>query len=139
MHACTQAYQTLTDSSASQPASSSEQGSAAALEGLNLGLGDGGAPEAGGQLVAVKVDALRGLDGAQVGAGGAADAGVGGGLDGLAEGAELLSVVAVGAEGAVGGGLLVVLGEVLGEGVGGRGRVRMGRVVDGCWGGELAD
>lgn len=98
----------------------------AGLDSLNLGLGERLATEAGGELVAVKVEALGGLDGAKSGAGRATNAGL---LtaDGLAKGAVLLGVLAVGAEG---GGRTPVGGER----VGGRGRVRLGSVVDGsCW------
>ena len=95
----------------------------ARLNSLDLGLGERLATEAGGELVAVKVEALGGLDGAKGGAGGATNAGL---LtaDGLTEGTVLLGVLAVGAEG---GGRAPVGGER----VGGRGRVRLGGVVDG--------
>lgn len=52
-------------------------------------------------------------------------------LDRLAEGAELLGVVAVGAEGAVGGRLRPA-GPGLGERVCRRGGMGVRRVVDGC-------
>jgi hypothetical protein len=81
--------------------------------------------EARGQVVAVEEDALGRNDGAQLGASSAADASVG--PDGLAEGPELLGVVAVGTEGGVRG----AAGEGCGERVGRRGRVGLGRVVDG--------
>lgn len=56
--------------------------------------------EAGGQVVAVEEDALWGGNRAKMGASSATDAGVS--FDGLAEWAELLGVVAVGAESRVG-------------------------------------
>lgn len=84
--------------------------------------------EAGREVVAVKVVALGRVDGAELGAGGAANAAAVG-LDGLAEGAELLSVVPVRTEGGVGG----KAGPGGREGAGGRGRVRLrGRVDVGC-------
>jgi hypothetical protein len=55
--------------------------------------------EARGQVVAVEGDALGRDDGTQLGTSRAADASVG--PDGLAEGPELLGVVAVGTEGGV--------------------------------------
>lgn len=53
--------------------------------------------EAGGELVAIEEHALGRRDRAEIGAGLAANAS-GGGVDSLAEGAELLGVVAVGAK-----------------------------------------
>lgn len=73
--------------------SSAEQGRATGLDGLDLGRGEGDPAEALGQLVAVEVDALGGLDGAQVRRGLRADAADG--ADGLAQGAVLLRVVPV--------------------------------------------
>jgi hypothetical protein len=81
--------------------------------------------EAGRKVVAVKIVALGRVDGAELGAGGAANA-AGVGLDGLAERAELLSVVPVRAEGGVGG----KAGPGGREGAGGRGRVRLRGRVD---------
>lgn len=81
--------------------------------------------EASGELRDVKGNALRRLDGAEGGSGGSAEAR-------LLEGTVLLDVVAVGAEGLVGGGSIAVsvagpgLGELLDSG----GRVRLGGVVD---------
>lgn len=83
---------------------STEEGSAAGLDGLDLGQVDGLALEAGGELGAVEEDAGGGDDGAQLVAGGAADAGLRAGADGALKGAVLLGVVAVGAEGDVSGG-----------------------------------
>ena len=62
---------------------SSEQRGTAGLDGLDLGEGDGGPPEPGGEVVAVKGLALASLDGAEVVAAGAADAALAGVLDGL--------------------------------------------------------
>lgn len=86
--------------------------------------------EPGGKLAAVKEDAaLAGLDGAQVVARGAADEALVARLDGLAQGAELLGVLAVLAKG---GG--AAAGEDVARGCG----VRLGRVVDrGCRRGDL--
>lgn len=82
--------------------------------------------EARRELVAVEGDALGRGDGAELGAGSVADAAAG--LDGLAEGTELLGVVPVGAE----GGVRRAAGEGCRERVG-RGRgMGLGRVVDGC-------
>ncbi len=78
-----------------------EEGGAARLDSLDLRQGQLRSPEAGGQLVAVEEDALGGLDRPQLGAGGAADAGLAGALDGLPQGPELLGVVPVGAESGV--------------------------------------
>lgn len=114
---------------------SDEVGSAARLDGLDLGEVDGGPAKAGGQLGQVEEVALGGSDGAQFGAGGAADAALG--ADRLLQRAVLLGVVAVGAEGGVAGpgvARVAVGAERLGEAAGGRGRVRLGSVVDGSWG-----
>lgn len=81
--------------------------------------------EASGELRDVKSNALGRLDGAEGGSGGSAEAR-------LLERTVLLDVVAVGAEGLVGGGSIAVsvagpgLGELLDSG----GRVRLGGVVD---------
>lgn len=103
----------------------------ARLNGLDLGLGERLATEAGGELVTVKVEALNRLDGAESTAGSATNAGK---LraDGLAEGTVLLGVLAVGAE----GGGRTPVGR---KGVGGRGRVRLGGVVDGSYINKEAD
>lgn len=111
---------------------SAEEGGATALDGLYLGGAELGAAEALGQLVAVKVDACGGVDGAQVGAAVAAD-----GVDGhkgVAQRAVLLCVVAVAAEGAVRVAVAAArLAHVAGEGARGGGRVRVWCVVDvGC-------
>lgn len=76
------------------------QDSAASLDGLNLSSSERLAVEAGGQVIAVEEDSLGGSDRAELGAGVAANTRVG--LDGLAQRAKLLGVVAVGAECGVG-------------------------------------
>jgi hypothetical protein len=84
--------------------------------------------EASGELRDVKGNALRRLDGTEGGSGGAAEAR-------LLERTVLLDVVAVGAEGLVGGDSIAVsvAGPGLGELLDSRGRVRLGGVVDvGC-------
>lgn len=105
-----------------------QEGGAAGLDSLNLGEVDRLAAEASRELRNVKEDALGSLDGAKVGARHAADASLAG-ANRLLEGAVLLSVVAVGTEAGVAGG--AVGGETIGELARGRGRVRLGRVVDG--------
>lgn len=95
---------------------SAEESSTAALDGLDFGHVNGAAAEAGRQVAAVEVEALGGLDRAQVGARGAADA-----TDRLAEGTVLLDAAAVRAEAGV---------RVAGQRARGRGRVRLRRVVD---------
>jgi len=112
----------------------SKQSSATRLDGLNLAEVDGSAAEAGGELRDVKEDARGGLDGAEAGARGAADAILC--TDGLLERAVLLSVVAVGAEGGVARRRAV---EGFGQRAAGRGRVRLGRVVDGGGNGARTD
>jgi hypothetical protein len=108
---------------------SSKLAGAAALNGLNLGNVEGDAAEARGELGEVEEHALGGVDGAELGARGAADAA--GGADRLLERTVLLGVVAVGAEGGVAGGAVVAVGaEGLGERAVGGGRVRLGGVVD---------
>ncbi len=101
------------------------QGGTAGLDSLNLGSRQRLAVEARGEVIAVEEDALGRSDRAERGAGVAADASVC--ADGLAERAELLGVVAVGAESGVGG----AASEGCGEGVAGRGGMGLGRVVDG--------
>ncbi len=101
------------------------EGGAAGLDGLNLSSRQGLAVEAGGEVIPVEENAFGRGDGAEVGASSAADTSLG--LDGLAEGAELLGVVTVGAEAVVGG----AVGEGSGERVGGRGGGGLGRVGDG--------
>ena len=80
---------------------SSIQGRAAGLDGLNFGSRQGLAMETRGEVIAIEENPLGRGDWAKLGAGVAADASVH--ADGLAERAELLGVVAVGAEGGVGG------------------------------------
>lgn len=107
------------------------EGSTAGLDGLNLSHVERSAVEAGGQLGCVEIDASGRGDGAQIGTGGAANAGAR--TDRLLEGTVLLGVVAVGAEGAVAGGSGGRAGEALGELASGRGGVRLGGVVNrGC-------
>lgn len=77
-----------------------EHSGTARLDGLDLGEGERGAVEAGGELAAVEVDALGRGDRPEVGASLAANASVGG-RDGLAQRPKLLRVVAVRAEGGV--------------------------------------
>lgn len=102
---------------------------AARLYCLDLGGGQRGSPEATGQVVAVKVLALGGGDRAQLVAGGAANAALRQGLDGLAQGTKLLGVVAVGTEGLVRGDGSKVRRQVLGW----AGRVWVaGSMVNGC-------
>lgn len=91
---------------------SSIQGRAAGLDGLNFGSRQGLAMETRGEVIAIEENPLGRGDWAKLGAGVAADASVH--ADGLAERAELLGVVAVGAEGGVGG----AAREGLREGVG---------------------
>lgn len=116
---------------------SAEQGGAAGLDGLDLGEVDGGPAEAGGQVVPVEEDALGGLDGAHLVAGHHAHAR--GAAGGLAQGAVLLGVVAVAAEGIVrvAAGGAAALAEVSGQRPGRGLRVRMGGVVDVGCGGDM--
>lgn len=108
-----------------------QEGGTAGLDGLNLGEVDGLAAEAGGKLGNVKEDAAGGVDGAERRAGHAADASLAG-ANRLLQGAVLLGVVAVGAEAGVAGRGAVGRGaEALGQLARGRGRVRLGAVVDG--------
>lgn len=109
------------------------EGSTTRLDSLNLGGAEGGAAEPSGELRDVKGNAAWGLDRAQAGSRGTANAAVG--ANRLLEGAVLLSVVAVGAEGRVcrRGRAVAVVSETLGERSAGRCRVRLGGVVDiGC-------
>lgn len=117
----------------SPSANLTKHSSAARLDGLNLGQLDGGATEAGRQVGDVEVDALWGLDGAQLGARGAANASIEA-ANRLLQGAVLLRVVTVGAKGRVarGRGAAAVGGEGLGKLAGGRGRVRLGGMIDRC-------
>ena len=119
-----------------RPPTLSEKGGAAGLDSLNLSNVEGCAVEAGGKLGSVKVDALGGGDGAELSTGSAADACRG--ADGLLEGAVLLGVVAVGAEGGVAGGGSSAAGETLGELARGGGGVRLRAVVDGGFARTLA-
>lgn len=114
------------------PRHSSSQGSAAALDSLDLLDGPDGAPEARGQLVAVEELALGRLDGGERRGRSAADATLGGAGPCAAQGAVLLGAVAVLGEGAG------AAGEVGGEGVGGTGWVGLGGVVNGGWRGLSA-
>lgn len=108
---------------------STEESSTAALNGLNLGHVNGCAVEASGKLAAVEVGSLGSLDGAESGAGSAADARLG--ANRLTQGAVLLGVVTVGAEAGVG--VARARAEVGGERAGGGSRVRLRAVVDvGC-------
>lgn len=101
--------------------------SAACLDRLDLGRGERLAVEACRKLVAVKVDTLRRDDRTERRSGGSANASIG--LDGLAEGPELLSVVAVGTEGS----MRRAAGEGGRERVSRRGGMGLGGVVDrGC-------
>jgi hypothetical protein len=75
---------------------SSKECSAPGLDGLYLGSGQRLAVETRREIVAVEKDPLRRSDGAQLGAGCAADAPIG--LDGLAKRTELLGMVTVCAE-----------------------------------------
>ncbi len=102
------------------------QGCAASLDGLNLGSRQGLAVEARGEVIAVEENPLGRGDGAKLGTRVAANASVH--ADGLAQRAELLGVVAVGAERGVRG----AAREGLREGVGRRGGMGLGRVVDRC-------
>lgn len=106
-----------------------QHGSAAGLNGLNLGHLHRGATEAGRKLRDVEEDAGSRLHGTKLSTRGATDA-ASSDTDRLLERTVLLGVVAVGAEGAVGGG---GRSEALGELASRRGRVRLGGVVDvGC-------
>jgi hypothetical protein len=116
----------------------SKQSSTARLNGLNLAEVNGGAAEAGWKLRDVKEDARGGLDGAQIGAGWATDAVLY--ADGLLEGTVLLGMVAVRAERGVTGRVAVTVGgKGLGQRALGRGRVRLGGVVDGGGNGTRTD
>lgn len=115
---------------------STEEGSAARLDCLELGERNGLAAEAGGQLGAVEVEALGGGDGAELVARDATDARlVVAVADGLLEGTVLLGVLAVAGEvGAAGGAVALAVGaEALGELAGRRLGVGLGSVIDGGW------
>jgi hypothetical protein len=102
-----------------------EESSAARLDSLDLGSVEGSAVEASRKLGKVKGNTLGGIDRAQRGSAGTAEAR-------LLKRTVLLDVVAVGAEVLVGsGGIAVsVAGPGLGELLGTRGGVRLGGVVD---------
>ena len=102
------------------------QGRAAGLDGLNLRSRQGLAVETRGEVIAVEENPLGRGDWAKLGAGVSADASVH--ADGLAERAELLGVVAVGAKSGVRG----AARKGLREGVGRRGGMGLGRVIDRC-------
>lgn len=82
---------------------STEESSTPGLDSLDLGQVDGCPSEAGRELGGVEEGARGGGDGAQFRARGAANARLSE-TDGLLEGAVLLGMVAVGAEGGVAGG-----------------------------------
>lgn len=107
---------------------------AARLDNLDLGKGQRKTPEPFWQLVAVESVALGRLDGSQIGAGVPADAFAA--LDRLAERAELLGVVAVGAERRVRG--LGSAVPVLRKSVCRRGGVGLRCVVNGCCRGDVS-
>jgi hypothetical protein len=111
-------------------ANSTQESSAAGLDGLDLGQIDRCPVEAGRKLGAIEEDALGGSNGTKLRARSAANARVWREADGLLERTVLLGVVAVGAEGGVAGGR-GGCAEAFGELARGRGRVRLGRVVDG--------
>ncbi len=103
------------------------------LDRLDLGRRQRRPAEAVGQLAAVEEDAAGRVDAAQLGAGGAADAALLEALDGLAQRAELLRMVAVRAERRVRRRLRRRAGEARRKRVRRAGRVRLRRVVDrGC-------
>jgi hypothetical protein len=112
----------------------SEQGGTAGLNSLNLQNTERCAPEARRELVAVECHARWGLNWSQLSTGVATDTSVGA-LDRLTERAELLSVIAVGAEGCGGRGRLL---PGLGKGMCGRGRVRSPGMVNGGRNGSLS-
>lgn len=107
------------------PSPSADQRSTAGLNGIDLRQIDRSPSEAGGQLVAVEVLALGGLNGAQLMAGERTDTAVA--AQAASQGAVLLSLLSVGGE-AVGRGGLEVLGDLVGR----RGRMRVRGVVHGC-------
>lgn len=110
----------------SRPLHSSSQGGAAALNQLNLLGGPDVASEAGRELVTVEKDALGRGNGGKSCGGRRANARVFAALPRLLQGPVLLGALAVLGKGSVRG-----LAKVFGEGVGGRGGVRLGSVVDG--------
>lgn len=107
-----------------------EDGSAARLDGIDLGGRQGAALEAGGELRGIEENTMGGLDSAESSTAGGTDTAVS--ADGLLERAMLLDVVSVGAEGGVarGGGAVAVAGPGLGELAKGRSGMRLGSVVD---------
>jgi len=107
-----------------------DEGSTARLNGLDLSGTEGDAAEASGELRDIEESAIRSGDRAEAGTGGTTNAVLG--SEGLLEGAVLLGVVTVAAEGVVGGRgrAVAVVGEVLGEAAGRGGRVRLGGVID---------
>lgn len=116
-----------------------DEGSTAGLNGFDLSSGEGSATEAGRELGDVKGNAVGSTNRAEAGARGTTDAALS--ANGLLEGTMLLGVVAVGAERGVSGGsrAISVVSEALRERAGGRGGVRLGRVIDiGCWRSVLA-
>lgn len=108
-----------------------QEGSTPRLNGLNLGEINGLAAETGRELGNVKEDAGRGSHGTQICARGTANARLAG-SNGLLQRTMLLGVISVGAEGGVAAG-----GGTGGKGVrqlaGGRGRVRLGGVINGSY------
>jgi hypothetical protein len=110
------------------PPHSVKEGGTAGLDGLDLSRVDWETSEAGGQVAAVEEDSLGGLNCAELSTGYAADADL---LDGVLEGTELLSMVAVGAEGSVLGARRgPAVAEALGELARRRGGVGLGGAVD---------
>lgn len=108
-----------------------EKTSAARVYRLHLSRINREALETVGELAAVEEDARGGLDGAELSASNAADALL---LDCLLEGAKLLGVVPVGAEGGVlGASGGVAVAKALGESPRGGSRVRLGSVVNGSY------
>lgn len=107
-----------------------EHGSAARLDGIDLGGSQGAALEAGGEPRGIEEDTLGSLDSAEVGTAVATNTTTI--SDGLLERAMLLGVVSVGAEGGVarGGGAVAVAGPGLGELAKGRSGMGLGSVVD---------
>lgn len=106
------------------------EGGATGLNGLDLGSTESGTAEARRELRHVESNAVGGMDRAEAGARGTANATFS--TNGLLQGTVLLGVVAVGAEGGVCGigRTIAVVGETLGERSGRRGRVSLGGVID---------
>lgn len=107
-----------------------EHGSAARLDGIDLGGSQGAALEAGGETRGIEENTLGSLDSTEVSTAGATNATVR--SNALLERTMLLGVVSVGAEGSVarGGGAVAVAGPGLGELAKGRSGMRLGSVVD---------